>query len=134
MRILLALTLVTHRQLWYWRNSVALWEHAAETVSRNWMAEDMLGGLMLELGKPDEALAHYYRALALDPSDPISNINIGNWNQYAGRPQEAIEYYQRVLHSRRAPEVLKAKAAEGLQRANRALGNPAPPGEALRQP
>ena len=131
--LLLALTVVTRRQLGYWRNSVALWQHAAETTSGNWMAEDMLGSLMLESGKPDDALTHYRRALALNPSDPISNINIGSWYQYAGNPRQAIEYYQKVLHSPRAPEVLKAKATEGLQRAYRQLGILEPQGEALPQ-
>jgi protein O-mannosyl-transferase len=120
--MLLALTAVAHRQLWYWRDSVALWEHAAEVTEGNWMAEDSLGGLMAELGKPDQALAHFQRALAFNPDDPIANVNIGNWNQYIGKPGEAIEYYQRVLHSPRAPEVLKTKATEGLQQAYRKLG------------
>jgi hypothetical protein len=120
--MLLALAAVAHQQLWYWRDSVALWEHAAEVTRGNSMAEDMLGGVTLELGKPDQALTHYYRALALNPDDPISNINIGNWNQYAGKPRDAIEYYQKVLHTPRSPEVLKTQAAEGLQRAYRTLG------------
>ena len=119
--MLLALTAVAHQQLWYWRDTLSLWEHAAEVTRDNWMAEDMLGGATLELGKPDQALAHYYRALALNPGDPISNINIGNWNLYAGKPREAIEYYQKVLRSPRAPQVLRTKATEGLQRAYRAL-------------
>jgi len=120
--ILLALAAAAHRQLWYWRDSVALWEHAAEVTDGNWMAEDFLGELMIELGKPDQALTHYKRALAIDSNDPISNINVGNWYQYVGRPREAIEYYQKVLHSPRAPEVLKTKATEGLQHAHRDLG------------
>ncbi len=120
--MLLALTAVAHQQLWYWRDSLALWEHAAATTPNNWMAEDMLGGVTLELGKPDQALAHYYRALALKQDDPISNINIGNWNLYSGKPREAIEYYQRVLRSPRSPEVLRTKATEGLERAYRELG------------
>jgi protein O-mannosyl-transferase len=115
--MLLALGAVAHQQLWYWHDSLALWEHAAAVTSGNWMAEDMLGGVTLELGEPDQALSHYYRALAMDPNDPISNINIGNWNQYAGKPRDAIEYYQKVLRSPRSPQVLKTKAAEGLQRA-----------------
>lgn len=46
--MLLALAAVAHQQLWYWRNSAALWEHAAEVTRGNWMAEDMLGSVMLE--------------------------------------------------------------------------------------
>jgi hypothetical protein len=82
------------------------------------MAEDMLGSVTLELGKGDEALSHHYRAPALrapalNPNDPISNINIGNWNMFAGHPRDAIKDHQKVLRSPRAPEVLKTKAAEG---------------------
>jgi len=120
--MLLALTAVAHRQIWYWRDSVALWSHAVEVTSGNWMAEDFLGGLMMDLGKPDDALSHFYRALAINPADPLSNINIGSWKQYNGNSREAIEYYQKVLHSPRAPDALKSKAADGLQRAYRDLG------------
>ncbi len=120
--MLLALTAVAHRQLWYWRDSVALWQHTAEVTSNNWMAEDFLGELMMESREPDQALAHFHRALAINSNDPIANVNIGSWNQYAGKPRDAIEYYQKVLQSPRAPEVLKAKAAEGLRRAYRDLG------------
>src|SRR5271165_5792344 len=61
--MLLALAAVAHQQLWYWRDTFSLWEHAADVTQNNWMAEDMLGGATLEMGKPDQALAHYYRAL-----------------------------------------------------------------------
>ena len=120
--MLLALTAVAHRQLWYWRDSEALWTHATEVTRRNWMAEDFLGGVMMEVGKPDQALAHFYRALAIKPNDPVSNTNIGSWKLYVGKPLEAIEYYQNVLHSSRAPKILKTQAADGLDRAYRAIG------------
>lgn len=120
--MLLALTAVAHRQLWYWRDSEALWTHATEVTSGNWMAEDFLGGVEVEMGKRDEALSHYYRALAINPNDPVSNTNIGNWKMYVGKPPEAIEYYQKVLHSSRAPSILKTQATEGLERAYRAIG------------
>ena len=132
--MLLTLTAVAHRQLWYWRNSVALWEHAAEVTDGNWMAEDFLGALMTELGKPDQAVSHFYRALAINPNDPIGNINIGNWNQYVGKPGESIEYYQRVLRSPRSPEVLRTQATEGLQRAYLKLGMVDTSGATPKQP
>ena len=120
--MLLALATVAHHQLWYWRNSLALWEHATEVTSNNWMAEDFVAGLMVELKRPDEAMTHYRRALAINPDDPISNTNIGSWYQYVGNPREAIEYYQKVLQLPRAPEVLRTRATDGLQRAYQDLG------------
>ena len=131
--LLVALAAVAHQQLWYWRNSLALWEHAAETTSGNWMAEDMLGGVTLELGKGDLALEHYRRALELNPNDPISNLNIANWHMYAGHPRDAIEYYQQVLRSPRAPEVLRSKASEGLQKAYIELGSTNPEAQGVKQ-
>jgi protein O-mannosyl-transferase len=132
--MLLALTAVAHRQIWYWRDSVALRTHAAEVTNGNWFAEDFLGGLMLELGKPDDAIAHYYRALAMNPGDPVSNLDLGSWKQHIGQPRAAIEYYQQVLRSPRAPEMLKAKAAENMQRAYHELGIMGPSGETSPQP
>lgn len=121
--MLLALTAGAHRQLWYWRDSEALWTHATEVTNGNWMAEDFLGGVMMDLGRPDDALAHFYRALAINPADPISNVNIGNWKLYVGKPIESIAYFQNVLRSSRAPAVLKVKAEEGMQRAYRDLSS-----------
>ncbi len=120
--MLLALAAVAHRQLWYWRDSEALWTHATEVTDGNWMAEDFLGTLMIERSRPEEALAHFSRALAINPADPVSNVNIGNWKLYVGKPIEAIPYFQNVLHSSRAPAVLKTTAESGLQRAYRDLG------------
>jgi protein O-mannosyl-transferase len=121
--VVVALMAVAHRQLRYWRNSEALWTHAVEVTRGNWMAEDYLAGVMMEVGKPDQALAHFYRALAINPNDPVSNTNIGSWKLYVGKPQEAIAYYQNVLRSSHAPSILKAQATEGLNRAYRAIGS-----------
>ena len=51
------------------------------TLDRNpdcWMANNNLGALVLERGRPDEALAYCRRALEINPHRVDSLINLGN--------------------------------------------------------
>ena len=41
-----------------------------------------------------------FRAAAINPGDPTSNLNVGAYEQGNGNPQKAVEYYLRVLRSR----------------------------------
>jgi tetratricopeptide (TPR) repeat protein len=124
--VLLALAAITHRQIGYWSDSYTLWDHATQVTSSNWMAEDNLGGLLLEQHDVDAAMPHFYRAAAINPGDPTSNLNVGAYEQQRGNPQKAIEYYQRVLHSPQSPPNVKAMAVSNLEKAYAELGITAP--------
>ncbi len=91
------------------------------------MAEDNLGGLFLEKHDVDDAMPHFYRAAAINPGDPTSNLNVGAYEQSRGNPQKAIEYYQRVLHSPQSPPNVKAMATSNLEKAYAQIGVTAPP-------
>ena len=95
--VLAALAVTTHRQVGYWQNDVTLWTHAAEVTAGNWKAEYLLGGALIEAGRQDEALEHYLRAAALEPTDPFININIATYQQMHGHLAEALLYYQKAL-------------------------------------
>ena len=95
--VLLALTMVTYRQIGYWKNDLTLWSHAAQVVKHHWLAEDNAGVLLMQQGKSDEAMAHFVRAAAINPKDSTSNIQIGLYQQRLGHLQEAITHYQEAL-------------------------------------
>jgi len=61
-----ALALATQAQLRHWRDSEALFRHALE-VSESSVAHAHLGAALLERGRVEETLAHYRRALELEP-------------------------------------------------------------------
>ncbi|HXW90819.1 MAG TPA: tetratricopeptide repeat protein [Terriglobales bacterium] len=95
--VLLALAFVTHRQIGYWGDNVKLWSHALEVTSGNYVAEDGLGGLLLEQGRLEDAIPYYRAAVAMHPSDPIGNLNLGF---YAGQHEDwqaALQQYSKVL-------------------------------------
>ncbi len=95
--VLLALTVVTHRQIDYWEDPLKLWSHAAAVVKNHWLAEDNVAFLLLKQGKNEEAMPHFRRAAALNPTDSGSNIQIAQYEQKRGNLRDAIAHYQAAL-------------------------------------
>src|SRR6202011_3984709 len=86
---LLALAVVAHRQISYWGNNVTLWSHAVQVTGENFIAEDKLVGAFLEQGHIDEAIPHFRAAAAIEPSDPMSHLNIAADEQRRGNLPQA---------------------------------------------
>jgi hypothetical protein len=96
--LLLGMAGVTHRQLSYWRDNVALWSHTLQVTSNNWVAEFHLGDALKNEGHPVEALQCYYRALAMNPSDPYSHIAIAFYEHQSGiNLPDALDHYKKAL-------------------------------------
>jgi tetratricopeptide (TPR) repeat protein len=119
---LIALSTVAYRQVGYWQDNVTLWSHALQVTNRNWLAENNLGRALLVEGRADEAIPHFFKAAEIYPADPISNMNIGTYEQQRGNFQAAIERYQKVVGVTRNPE-LKAAALNSMGKAYRQLGD-----------
>jgi protein O-mannosyl-transferase len=74
--VLLALALTTRRQLGYWADSRALYEHALAVTGDNWMMENNLANVELHQGRVAAAVAHYRAAVAIGPADPHPYNNL----------------------------------------------------------
>ncbi|MGO9305849.1 MAG: hypothetical protein ACLP3R_19495 [Candidatus Korobacteraceae bacterium] len=119
--ILLVLSVITHRQIGYWSDNLTLWSHTAQVTNDNWVAEDMVAGLLLTTGHHDEAMSHYYVASALNPTDSGSNLAIAIYEQQRGNLQEAIQRYKRALVEMDDP-LEQAKLYQNLSIAYRDAG------------
>ena len=75
--ILLALALVTSRQLEYWRSPAALFRHGIEATNGNFIAHGNYAVELLAAGKPDEAAAHFRKAVEINPSQSNAWCNLG---------------------------------------------------------
>ena len=49
------------------------------------------------MGRNDEAIAHYQKALEINPNDNGANNNLGVLLAHLGRSDEAIVHYQKAL-------------------------------------
>ena len=95
--ILLALTMVTYRQIGYWKDNFGVWVHAVQVVDHHWLAEDNVAVRLVQQGKQVEAMQHFMRAAAINPEDGLSNRIVGFYEQSIGNNQQAIMDYTHAL-------------------------------------
>ncbi len=95
--VLCALAVTASVQLRHWRSDVALFSHAIEVTSGNWLAEMNLGVALDKLGRPEEAIAHYREAIRIRPDYAEAHYNLGVDMARKGRIDDAIAEYRRTL-------------------------------------
>ena len=102
--VLVGLGLTARRQLNLWSDNTLLWSRIVSVESQglqaspnNWVAEDVLGHALLNLGEVEAAIPHFRAAMTLNPSDPDSNVNVGTYEQRRRNLPGAIAQYQKVI-------------------------------------
>jgi tetratricopeptide (TPR) repeat protein len=140
--ILLLLTILTFREVGFWRDAATLFGRAVAVTGENWLAEYHLGNALTRQGRPDEAREHYRRSLALrgvateeDPappdrtetgapgahSGPAWYVQMGDLHAAKGNLDEAADHYRTALNSSPADHDARARLGMALVR----LGRPA---------
>jgi protein O-mannosyl-transferase len=87
----------TRVQLRYWRDGVALFEHALEVTRNNAVAHATLGLALMDKGKLAEAVEQYEAALRISPEYSLAYNNLGVALARMARFDEAITHYQTAL-------------------------------------
>lgn len=120
--VLVVLSLVTWRQLGYWRSNVDLWTHSLEVTQSNFVAEENLAVTLGDLGREDEALTHFENAARIRPDDPNCLLNIGMSLIKHHRLQEATDKFETVIRTNQDPKWL-AVAYRGLGAVSDLMGD-----------
>jgi Flp pilus assembly protein TadD len=94
---LVGFTVTARDQVWIWRNSVTLFEHALQVIEANPVVHNNLGVTYLSAGDSGKAAPHFRRALELRPGYADALFNIGLCAFKAGDRQEAARYFQCAL-------------------------------------
>ncbi|HKC00142.1 MAG TPA: tetratricopeptide repeat protein [Terriglobales bacterium] len=95
--ILLALCAVTRIQISYWHDDYSLWARALAVTQGNFVAENNLAHALIKQGRYDEAIVHFRAAAALEPGDPVSQLNLGIYAEEHGDLRQAAARYGYVL-------------------------------------
>jgi protein O-mannosyl-transferase len=122
--VLLALTIVTSRQISYWQDNLTLWSHAVQVVPNHWAAEVNVGLQLQKQGKMAEALPHYRRAISIYPYEAVSNMAVGYDEQTHGNSSSALEHYQHALSDFDLTDGERAQIWRNMGVAYRDLGDP----------
>ena len=113
---LAALAVTARLQTAYWKNSELLWSHTLEATSENAAAQNNLGNALFQKGQVAEAIAHYQKALAIQPDHAKAHYNLGNALAGQSKLDEAIVEFQKALAIQPdQPEVLNNLATALLR-------------------
>ncbi|MGB9235703.1 MAG: tetratricopeptide repeat protein [Terriglobales bacterium] len=127
---LLALGILTYRQVGYWHDPEAFWLRTLALTEDNYVAHGALAGFLRSHGRTEEAMAHYRAALAIQPDDLLAILNLGAYEHSRGNLEGAVQRYQFVaLHAGSAR--FRAKAYANLGFAYRQMGESAKAKEAF---
>ena len=131
--LLVALSMMTYRQLSYWSSSVTLWSYTSHVTNGSYEAEENLGTALLEAGEPEDAMGHFERVIAITSNASgdmgreqlgdaaVAHLYLGAFDQQHGKIEEALDHYKTVLtlidtytaankYGNVAPVLLKMKA------------------------
>lgn len=95
--VVTVLSVLTWRQVHYWRDTITLFEHALAVAPANRVAHLQLGAAYARTGRLDEAVAQYSTALAMHPQSVEANNNLGVVLAQAGRANEAASRFREAL-------------------------------------
>jgi tetratricopeptide (TPR) repeat protein len=119
--VLLAATART--QVGYWKDGVTLFEHALEKTEKNYTAEINVGIALVARGRPEEAMQHFSKALAINPNSSKAHYNWGFVLAKQGKLEEAIVHYAQAVSIN--PEDSKAYLSLGIALARQGRRNEA---------
>ena len=82
---------------WKWTDAERRLRHALKLKPGDGTTRQLLGWLLLALGRPEESIAEQRRALHLDPLSPNVNSNLGWAYAWGGETGQAVEQLQATL-------------------------------------
>jgi len=89
--ILFTMIVATWVQVRYWKNSIALFEHANKVVLDNYVIHNNLGNALARKGRLNDAFAHYSKAMSINPGKAADiHNNLGAALLVNGNIKEAI--------------------------------------------
>jgi tetratricopeptide (TPR) repeat protein len=87
----------TWRQTSFWHDTESMWRRALDCTSRNAVAHDGLGTVLLGRGDTDRAITEFKAAIEIAPSYALAHNNLGNAVARTIGPSEAIAEYEEAL-------------------------------------
>ena len=95
--VLSILMAVSRVQVGYWRDSTTLFRHALEVSPNNWMAHSILGTVLGQQGRIDEAMAHLRESLRTQPAFAYTHNSMGKALMQRGDIAGALSQFQEAL-------------------------------------
>jgi tetratricopeptide (TPR) repeat protein len=122
--VILGYAITARGQLQYWENSTALWTHALEVTTGNYIAHNNIGLILARQGRNDEAICEFLEVLWINPDYAEAHNSLGIILAGQGKLDEAIAHYSEALR-------IKPDYAEAYNNLGIALARLGRTGEAI---
>jgi hypothetical protein len=107
--VIALLSILTWRQLSYWKDSITLFKHTVAVTSNNDILHYNLGLLLLKEDKPEQTIHHWTEAVRIKPDQPTIHKQLASLLAARGSTDRAILHYRQALMYR--PNDLNARRA-----------------------
>jgi protein O-mannosyl-transferase len=104
--LLAALCVLTWRQCGMYADIDTLWRVTMAKNPDSWLAHNNLGKDLLRAGQVDEAIAHFQKAVNIEPKNSSAQVNLGIALFQKGRVDEAIAQFQNILETETEPNTV----------------------------
>jgi tetratricopeptide (TPR) repeat protein len=94
---LLALGILTYRQVGCWHDPESFWRRALALTQDNYLAHGGLARFLNNQGRTEEAIEQFRAVLAIRPDDLRANLTLGDYELRHGNMPVAIERYQAAV-------------------------------------
>jgi Flp pilus assembly protein TadD len=94
---LATMSFLTWKQCGYWKNSIALWNHALHVTMNNAIAHNNRGAVYAECGQYQLAIEDYNEVIQLQPHNFQAYYNRGNMYAKLNLYQRAIEDFNKAI-------------------------------------
>lgn len=95
--VLALLSIMTVKQISYWKDSYVLYNRALAVVERNWLAHNNMGILLAQQYRFNEAISHFQEALAINPTLTDVYMNLGNAYQSIGNNAAGLDAFREAV-------------------------------------
>ena len=120
--ILVVLSLLTLRQVGYWRSEYDLWSHDLEVAPDSLLAISNLGDALNKMGRTQEALPFLEKSAQLLPTDAVRHGNLAADLVQCDRLQDSIPEYESAISLASEP-AMQAHFYDSLAAVYDALGD-----------
>lgn len=114
--VILFLCASTWVQSTYWQDDRTVFSRALQIDDNNWLAHDQISLCLYRSGNFRAAVKECAKALALNPTDPTGNYNMGLVLSQCGQDKLAVQHYEAALVLEPNQYKVLASLAVSLQR------------------
>jgi Flp pilus assembly protein TadD len=117
--VILAMGLLTARQVGYWKDDLSLFSRARSATKYNPGMLANLGVVLGERGRPEEGLSALKEAMRLLPDNDKIVTSTGDLLSRYGKFQESLEYYEKAIQLQPGNRTAQLGIATALVRVGR---------------